>query len=112
MPDNQPQQERADIVLEKTILGAALLDTDSLEYMIENARAGDFSTQPNATIFSKMAEMLGNGLVVDRNTLMASLRFSPDLLQRAGGETYVRSLEAVPLDRKSTRLNSSHRCIS
>jgi replicative DNA helicase len=64
--------------------------------MIENARAGDFSTQPNATIFSKMAEMLGNGLVVDRNTLMASLRFSPDLLQRAGGETYVRSLEAVP----------------
>lgn len=96
MSDNKPQQERADMDLEKAVLGAALFGDQELAYLVQNTRSADFSTLANVTIHAKMAKMFSDGLAVDRNTLKAALQVGGEL-EKAGGESYVRMLEsAVP----------------
>jgi hypothetical protein len=94
--DNRQTQQKSAADLERIVLGSAVLSSENLQVIVEASRPDDFSTLPNVTIYSKMSEMFRDGIAVDRNTLMSALQAS-GLLQKAGGETYIRSLEsAVP----------------
>ena len=96
MPDNQPQQERSDMDLERAVLGACLFGGEALSYVADNLRADDLSTQAHRIIRQQLIEMYDSGRAVDRNTLLSSLSVA-GVLPQVGGESYVRSLEsAVP----------------
>lgn len=95
MADTRPNPEgRSDTDLERICLGAALLSADSAQYLLDNTRSADFSFQGNIVIRQKMAELIGAGRSLDRNTLISALQVAGDL-PKVGGETYVRSLEAA-----------------
>ena len=89
-------EERSDVGLERIVLGAAILSSDSLLYVVENTKPDDFSTAANRTLLARIVAMYGDGRSVDRNTLIPALDLAGEL-SKVGGEAYVRSLEsAVP----------------
>ena len=97
MADSRPNPEtRSDVDLERAVLGACIFGGESLQYVADNVRAEDLSTQAHRTLHQHFLDMYGAGRSVDRNTLISSLSVAGTLAQ-VGGEAYVRSLEsAVP----------------
>jgi hypothetical protein len=76
---------------ERSILGAVLLDNQSLALAMKHVSSGDFFVQQNQKIFRCMLAMTESGSAVDLVTLCEALQQAGDL-EAAGGAPYVASL--------------------
>ena len=74
MADSRPNPEtRSDVDLERAVLGACIFGGESLQYVADNVRAEDLSTQAHRTLHQHFLDMYGAGRSVDRNTLISSV---------------------------------------
>ena len=81
---------------ERGILGAVLLDNQSLPAALETLRSEDFFSDHHRRIFDRMTELGEAGKAIDLLTLTEELRRKGDL-DAAGGAAYLASLvDGVP----------------
>src|SRR5437879_13910817 len=127
-PDRQvPFDESA----EQQVLGSLLIDRDAIFKVADLLRVDDFYIARHQRIYDAAQTLLERRERIDPLTIQMELARREEL-DRAGGQAYLRALaDGVPTaaeidryghivrdraivrrDRKSTRLNSSHRCIS
>lgn len=77
--------------VEKSILGAVLLDNSAFNAASEVLSGDDFFSDANRFIYEAMAELAERGEAVDPITLSETLE-RRSMLQRAGGKAYLSSL--------------------
>lgn len=81
---------------ERFILGAILLDNETIHQAIERLTPGDFFFPSNRTVYEKMLALTEAEIGIDPLTLQEELRRSADL-ERIGGPAYIASLfDGVP----------------
>ena len=81
---------------ERGILGAVLLDNQSLPAALETVRSEDFFSDHHRRIFDRMTELGEAGKAIDLLTLTEELRRTGEL-EAAGGAAYLASLvDGVP----------------
>lgn len=80
-----------DLEVEKSVLGAVLLDNHAFNNAAQIVVADDFYSDANRLIFEVMAGLSERGEAIDTVTLRAGLDRA-GVLQRAGGPAYVSSL--------------------
>lgn len=88
------QTERSmphDIEVEKSILGAVLLDNHALTAAAQVLSSDDFFAEANRFIYEAMTALFERGEAIDTVTLRAQLD-KQEALQRAGGPAYISSL--------------------
>lgn len=90
---------------ERSVLGASLIDRESLLYAAEALRPDDFYDPRHNLAFSVMADMASKDRSVDRITFMEELG-RRDVLDRVGGISFVVML----LDSVTTAANIEHHC--
>ncbi len=84
------------IVAERSVLGAVLLDNAVLDQILDMVQEGDFYREANRKIFTAMKEMAQKGEAIDYLTLEDRLR-SRNEIDQVGGASYLASLtDAVP----------------
>ncbi|WP_028973324.1 replicative DNA helicase [Spirochaeta cellobiosiphila] len=76
---------------ESATLGALLLDSESIDVVLNHLRSGDFYKKANQIIFQTIIDLYNTGGAVDILTVSESLR-KADQLSVAGGPGYVSSL--------------------
>jgi len=76
---------------EKSVIGAALLDKDSLIKIIDIITPEDFYEERNGLIYSSMLDLFEKRQAIDILTLSESLE-SKNLLKDVGGSTYITDL--------------------
>ena len=85
---------------EQAVLGGIMLSNQHWDGIAERVIAEDFYTFAHKAIFQTMEELMRNQSPIDLITLDQALK-AKGISDSVGGFAY--------LDRKSTRLNSSHR---
>src|SRR5690606_11340179 len=91
--DRVPPQN---IEAEQSVLGAVLLDSESLTIVNEIISADDFYRTAHQRIFDAMVDLAEEGEPVDLVTLTSRLQMR-NLLEEVGGVTYLTQLaNAVP----------------
>jgi replicative DNA helicase len=87
----------ANVDVEKTILGAVMLDNGYYYEAAERLAPGDFSLDSHKRIFLRMGEMLNGNRAVDLMTLSNELGLTKEI-ELVGGVAYLASLtEGLPL---------------
>jgi replicative DNA helicase len=87
-PDRLPPQN---IEAEQFVLGAVLLENESLATVIENLSAEDFYRDAHNKIFSAMIDLYEKNEPIDLITLTEQLR-KKELLDAVGGASYISQL--------------------
>src|ERR1019366_2673915 len=86
----------SNVAAERTILGAILLDNQSLSEAEERLTPEDFSLDSHQRIYQRMTELGGNGHAVDLVTLANELAKYKEI-ESVGGVAYLSSLtEGLP----------------
>lgn len=80
-----------DIDAEHAVLGAAMLEREALEHIVNMLVKEDFYDKKNAIIFETMVEMNQGGKLVDLLTLSDVMK-SKNVLDAVGGSAYLNSL--------------------
>jgi replicative DNA helicase len=94
MAQQQTASERSlphDLEVEKSILGAVLLDNYAFNPASQIVSPGDFFSDANRHVFEAMAALSERGEAIDTITLRAELE-KLDALQRVGGPAFLSSL--------------------
>lgn len=86
---------------EQSILGAMMLDPDARRTGLASLGVTDFWNPHNATIWTAIGTLTGNGTPVDPTTVLGELRRTGDL-DRVGGGPYLHRLAAAPFVAAST----------
>ena len=79
---------------EQAVLGAVLLDPDSVQAVLKYLRAEDFYVNYNRFVFEAMISLFEKGQKADLRTLTDELK-SLGTLDKAGGPAYISGLTAV-----------------
>ena len=81
---------------ERAVLGAILLDNDTLDQAAEMLKADDFYVEGHRTVFSTMLALSTSSKAIDSLTLREEL-LRRDSLEAVGGVVYIASLlDGVP----------------
>jgi len=90
IPRMPPHSEEA----EKSLLGAVLLDGDTLIEVMTLVRPEDFYVTAHQKIYKACEELYGDGKRVDSTLILEQLRRTEDL-EKVGGEAYLAHLAAL-----------------
>jgi replicative DNA helicase len=81
----------ADVAAEQGVIGSMILDSTVIADMAAMLRPEDFYRPIHGTLFKTIAAMFGDGLPIDRMTLLSRLIESGDVA-RIGGAPYIHTL--------------------
>jgi len=80
---------------EMSVLGAALIDKDALEYALEHLKPDDFYQERHRVIFGVAGELSRQGKIVDLTTTVDRLR-AAGKLEDVGGSEYLKECMETP----------------